>query len=49
MPLKAIKIMFDKYKYNKKMTKSQKQGKLYLQITIVVTIILFNLLAYAVN
>jgi hypothetical protein len=28
------------------MTKSQKQGKLYLQITIVVTIILFNLLTY---
>lgn len=31
------------------MTKSQKQGKLYLQITIVLIIITFNLLAYAVN
>lgn len=31
------------------MTKSQKQGKLYLQITIVVTIILFNLLTYLVS
>lgn len=31
------------------MTKSQKQGKLYLQITIVLIIITFNLLAYAIN
>ena len=31
------------------MTKSQKQGKLYLQITIVLVIVIFNLLAYAVN
>jgi hypothetical protein len=31
------------------MTKSQKQGKLYLQVTIVLVIVIFNLLAYAVN
>jgi hypothetical protein len=31
------------------MTKSQKQGRLYLQVTIVLIIITFNLLAYAVN
>lgn len=31
------------------LTKSQRQGKLYLQITIVLVIVIFNLLAYAVN
>jgi hypothetical protein len=31
------------------MTKSQKQGKLYLQITIVLIIITFNLLTYLIN
>lgn len=31
------------------MTKSQKQGKLYLQITIVLIIITFNLLTYLVS
>lgn len=31
------------------MTKSQKQGKLYLQVTIVLVIVIFNLLAYAIN
>lgn len=31
------------------MTKSQKQGKLYLQITIVVIIIAFNLLTYLID
>ena len=31
------------------MTKSQKQGRLYLQVTIVLVIVIFNLLAYAVN
>lgn len=31
------------------MTKSQKQGELYLQVTIVLVIVIFNLLAYAIN
>jgi len=31
------------------MTKSQKQGRLYLQVTIVLVIVIFNLLAYAVS
>lgn len=31
------------------MTKSQKQGRLYLQITIVLIIITFNLITYLIN
>ncbi len=31
------------------LTKSQKQGKLYLQITIVLIIITFNLLTYLIG
>jgi hypothetical protein len=31
------------------MTKSQKQGKLYLQVTIVLIIITFNLLTYLIG